>query len=143
MIIATQSSTVKPKLPNRYQRFARMALELASILDNNMTYQLCSLIVKRNRVLAVGYNSRKTSPMMQNSHMQMWHAESHAVSRCPQNELDGAEIIVARVRSSGKPGLARPCKICEDILRRYGIRRVFYTVNGNDSEQIEIEEMRL
>ncbi len=122
----------------RIQRFARIAVELAGALDNGMTHQLCALVLKKNRVLAIGYNSRKTSPIMQDSRMQMQHAESHAITRCRPDELQGADIIIARCRPSGKPGLAKPCEICERILRSRGVRRVFYTINSENSENPEL-----
>jgi deoxycytidylate deaminase len=73
----------------------------------------------------------------------MLHAECDAVLRCPEAAVEGAEVIVVRIKPSGKPGLARPCEVCEKILRRFGIRRVFYTTNSDDAENPEVKEMRL
>ena len=75
--------------------------------------------------------------------MSMLHAECDALLRCHKAAVDGAEVIVARVRPSGKPGLARPCNTCESILKRSGVRRVFYTINSDDPENPQLEEMRL
>lgn len=137
------TSLVKAQqLPKRYQRFASIALQLADTIDRNVTHQLCALVVKKNRVLSIGYNSSKTHPIM-DTRMQMIHAECDAILRCPEAVVDGAEVIVARIKPSGKPGLARPCEVCEKILKRFGVRRVFYTTNSEDPDNPEIEEMRL
>ncbi len=125
----------------RIQKFARAALELADAVDSDVTHQLCSLVVKKNRVLSVGYNSPKTHPMS-DTKMQQLHAEMHAVLKCPEGDLRGADVVVARARSEGKAGLARPCEVCQGILKRCGVRRVYYTTNWDD-ENPEIEEMRL
>ena len=75
--------------------------------------------------------------------MQQLHAEMHALIQCADKHLQGAEVIVARTRPSGKPGLAKPCGVCESILKRSGIRRVFYTIDSDDAENPQLEEMRL
>jgi len=75
--------------------------------------------------------------------MQQLHAEMSAVLRCPDTAVEGAEVVVVRLKPSGKPGLARPCSVCETILRRFGIKRVFYTINCDTPEDPQIEEMHL
>ena len=129
-------------LPNRYYRFADIALQLAEESNNGMTHTLCALVVRKSKVIAIGYNSRKTSPRM-DTRMNMLHAEYHAILRCPESDLRGCDVVVARARSQGKAGLARPCEACQEILRRGGIKRVFYTTNWDDNTTEAIEEMRL
>lgn len=118
-----------------------MALQLAKEAEHDVTYQLCALVVSKNRVLSVGYNQPKTHTISAETPMQQLHAELDAIVRCQDTE--GSEVIVARIKPSGKPGLAKPCEICEKIMRRFGIRKVFYTVNSDDPLAPEIEELRL
>ncbi len=75
--------------------------------------------------------------------MQQLHAEMHAVIRCADKDLLGADMIVARARSGGQAGLARPCQTCQSVLKRCGIKRVFYTTNWDDPVTPDIEELRL
>jgi deoxycytidylate deaminase len=128
---------------SRQQRFAKIAVELAGALDQDITHQLCALVVSKNRVLSVGYNQPKTHPISKDTTMQQLHAEMHAMIRCADKDLLGADVIVARTRPSGKPGLAKPCEVCEGILRRFGVRRVFYTVDCETPDSPELEEMKL
>jgi len=134
--------TTTTKIAARYYKFANIALQLAEEANNSMTHSLCAILVRKNKVLSVGYNSRKTSPRMATK-MNMVHAELSAILRCPENDLRGCDIIVARARSEGRSGLARPCGRCQDILRRVGIRRVIYTTNFDDLTTMEVEKMRL
>lgn len=127
----------------RYRRLAAIALELAFEVDSDMEHQLCALVVNKNRVLAVGYNHRKTHPMSTGTPMQQLHAEMHAVLQCAPEDLDGIDLVVARGRPSRTPGMAKPCGVCQNILRRFGVKRVFYTTTGGTPEAPEIEEMRL
>lgn len=129
-------------LVSRHQKFAKIALELATAATHDVTHQLCALVTNKNRVLSIGYNSAKTHPIM-DTKMQMLHAECEAILRCPEGDLRGSDVVVARARSGGKAGLARPCKMCEELLRRCGVRRVFYTTNWDDDTTSDIQEMRL
>ena len=129
-------------IPTRYYKFADIALQLAEEADNSMTHSLCALVVKKSRVISIGYNSRKTSPKM-TTRMQMYHAEYHAILRCSESDLRGCDVVVARARSKGQAGLARPCSACEATLRERGIRRVIYTTNYDDSATSAIEIIRL
>ena len=130
-------------LVSRHQKFAKIALELAAAAEHDVTHQLCALVVCKNKVLSVGYNQPKTHTISADTAQQQLHAEMHAVLGCPEAAVEGAEVIVARSKPSGKPGLAKPCEVCEKILRRFGVRRVFYTTNSDDPECPEIEEMKL
>lgn len=128
----------------RYRRFARIALELAfEVEGDGMEHQLCALVVNKNRVLAVGYNHRKTHPISAGTRMQQLHAEMHAVLQCSPDTLAGIDLVVARGRASKTPGMAKPCAVCQNILRRFGIKRVYYTTSSGTPEAPEIEEMRL
>lgn len=136
--------TTEPITTSRFRRFAKIALELAlEIEDTGVDHQLCALVVSKNRVLSVGYNSHKTHPISLGTPMNQLHAEMHAVLQCSPEDLSGIDVVVARGRPSGKPGMAKPCSVCENILRRFGIRRVFYTISSENANEPEVEEMRL
>lgn len=126
---------------SRYQRFAKVAFELAAASDHKGDHKLCALVVWKNEVLSVGYNQHKTHPISADTKLQQLHAEMHALLRCPDPE--GADVIVVRAKASGRPGLARPCAVCEGILRRSGVRRVLYTIDCDDPDDPQLEEMKL
>lgn len=125
----------------RQQKLARAALELAAAHEHDVTHQLCALVVHKNMVLSVGYNQPKTHPISIDTPMQQLHAEMDALLRCGSTE--GVDVIVVRSKPSGKPGLAKPCEVCENILRRFGVRRVFYTIDSETPDELQLEEMRL
>ncbi len=90
---------------------------------------------KKGRVLSIGQNSyTKTHPMMSEygmpfnePHKTFLHAEVHAIVRC--KNLDKAhKISVFRYNQSGKPLLAKPCKICQSAIDATGIKVIEYTV---------------
>lgn len=127
----------------RYQRFAKIALELAGETKHSMTHSLVALVVSKNKVLSIGYNQPKTHPISIETPMQMLHAELDALVRCADDDAEGAEVVVVRLKSSGRPGLSKPCGVCQKVLRRFGVRRVLYTTNSEDPNNPELKELKL
>ena len=122
-------------MTSRYTRFVKVGLDLACAAhrDKECYYQLCALVVKKKRVLSVGYNNPKTHPLA-NTKMRQLHAEMDAIIRCTPDQLDGAELIVVRARRDRKVGMAKPCRACDAFVRRMGLKRVYYTVDSPNWE---------
>ncbi len=89
---------------------------------------------KKGRVLSVGQNSYvKTHPLQKkfaektgNPHKITLHAEIAAIVKC--RSLSKAHTIkIFRFDGDGRPGLAKPCKICADAIRAAGIKNIQHT----------------
>ena len=89
---------------------------------------------KRGRILSIGYNNyTKTHPLQQRlakkhnlEHKIYIHAELHAILRC--NDITKAhKIFVCRYDYLGNAKLAKPCKMCMDVIQIVGIKEVEYT----------------
>lgn len=98
-------------------------------------YRIAAIIVSGGRLVAVGRNSRKTSPVVarlaamiggRDGRRNCLHAELDALGRSPIHAR-GAVMYVARVHADGVTANSQPCPICQMELRRCGIRRAFYT----------------
>ena len=110
----------------RYLRLADRAVSLAADHSHETIHMHCALVVRKNRIVSIGYNSRRTSPQVK-TRMRMWHAESAAMHRCSPKDLKGADLVVVRYRRDGKTGLSRPCKVCLEGIKNLHVKRVFYT----------------
>lgn len=56
------------------------------------------------------------------------HAELAAIFKVKnKKKLKGAIIFVYRQTKNGNFGMARPCCMCMDLIRHYGIKKVIYT----------------
>ena len=89
---------------------------------------------KRGMVLSVGENSYiKTHPQMAltgkkvgRPEKSFLHAELAAILKC--RNLDKAyRIFVSRIGKNGQPALAKPCPICESLIKESGIKIVEHT----------------
>lgn len=91
-----------------------------------------AVLVKGGRVLAQGINKPKTNQFIETyAHHEdcTIHAEAHVILQVRKKiDLNGAKLYVARMRKNDKqPGISKPCIMCQKIIRRYGIKKVFYT----------------
>jgi hypothetical protein len=63
---------------------------------------------------------------------------AHAEARLVRKLDAGSIVYVARVRKEdGKMALSKPCKDCERVLRRRGIKRVEYSINEHEFGVLE------
>ncbi len=57
------------------------------------------------------------------------HAEVRAVLKAGRKDIRCATIFIFRSNKNGKIGMAKPCTLCEALLRDKGIKNVFYTTS--------------
>jgi len=110
------------------------AIKLASKLNDNK-YNLVAIITdKKGKILSTGKNSyTKTHPKMAlwskkygNPYRIYLHAECHAILKLKEND-DPYVIYVARTGKNGEPLNSKPCKICMNVIKKVGIKEIFYT----------------
>lgn len=104
---------------------------LAKKLSKQSTHpkhQLGAVIIKGNTVLSIGFNKYKTSPRS-NHPWAFIHAENSCLNSLDKSAV-GADIYVYRETKSGMLANSKPCKYCYQMLKRAGIRRVYYTVDN-------------
>jgi len=62
------------------------------------------------------------------------HAEVDALVGVKYQDLRGSIMFVSRTSNTGRIGMAKPCSICSEVLRSYGIRKVYYTTSTSIGE---------
>ena len=119
--------------------------ELAKYASLNSDFYKChtgAVAIYRNKVLAIGWNSEKLSPMQARYNTKTRgfdghkfrstiHAEMMVVTKIKYLDIDFSQVRIFVWRGQDVPELSKPCKACEQALRDLGIRKVFYT--GNNS----------
>jgi deoxycytidylate deaminase len=58
------------------------------------------------------------------------HAEMDAISRVKNKQhLKGATIYVARKGRNQKAGMSCPCKMCQGLISKYGLKKAVFTTD--------------
>ena len=88
---------------------------------------------KRGVPIATGINDyKKSSPIMKQLaarvglHDKIYlHAEVLAILRSGDRKI--SSIYIERYNTDGSPALAKPCPVCQEAIKLWGIKNVFYT----------------
>lgn len=121
----------------------KAALDLTHTCDKDMDFYHSAVIVGGGKVISTGVNRWVTNGFVEHytnrirgprDYTLVMHAEMDAVLKARnKTDLNGCKIYLARRRKDqftpGLPGVARPCPICEEVLRAYGIKRAYYTMD--------------
>jgi len=123
-------------------------LALEHEFDKGLEFFLCAIIVKGGKILSTGFNKKATNAFVEHfadrarghrDYCMSTHAEQDAVLRARGKiDLRGSKIFVARIKTSGGMGMARPCSMCEHVLYNYGISKAYYSISDTEFGEMKI-----
>lgn len=95
---------------------------------------------RKGRLISVGTNSYKKSHPLQAYFARKvgepfktnLHAEVHALIQSKGKQVH--TLLVQRFDSQGNPKLAKPCKICQEAMRAFGVTKAIYTTESGKEE---------
>lgn len=89
------------------------------------------IIYRGGSVVARGTNTYRNQPgIIEDINALSVHAEINALKR--GSNISGAVLYVARVNNKGEPRQSRPCPDCLAAAKTAGIKRIVYTVSGEE-----------
>ena len=125
---------------SRDKRYYSLAGKASSFSDYKKCHIGC-IAVYKNRVIAVGYNTNKTSPLQAEYNKYRdyilppqkngIHAEMSCLIKIKDMDIDFSKVILYIYREdfNGNLAISRPCMACEHAIRDYGIKHIHYTGN--------------
>lgn len=93
-------------------------------------FRLGAAIVSGRKVVSIGYNQMlRTNPLVRKyDQFKAIHAEVSAIIRIKNKELlRGSTLVVYRETKNGVQEIAKPCDVCQKIMRDFGIIEVYYS----------------
>lgn len=101
--------------------------------SDHTKHKLGASVTRNGKIISSGYNHhRKTNPQIKaigGCDLKTVHAEMDSIFKLKNKELlKGATVAVYREKKDGSLGCARPCPICMNFLRFYGVKKVIYTI---------------
>lgn len=128
----------------KFVRIAKRAALKGSFRNkrNQLRFRTGAVLAKGGSVVSVGWNENRYCSYSSRfrEHLEgTMHAEVRAILNKPRHITEGCDIYVVRLSSDGKDlRMAKPCAMCEEVLRRAGIRRVFYSNNESEIEVLNL-----
>lgn len=118
----------------KHKRFFELAKKLSYKSDYH--HKIGAVVVKKNKILSLGFNKpNKTHPASPNF-WKTTHAEFDAIWSCNKEDLKGASIYIFRQHKNGCLASSKPCKDCHNLIVYSGIKKVYYTDEGQFKEFI-------
>ena len=66
------------------------------------------------------------------------HAELGCVLGISRDVTSGSDIYVCRVNKQNEFRLSKPCRMCHDIMKHVGIKRVYYTTEDGSVKMYKL-----
>lgn len=112
----------------RYERLLKSLIEKSTC----HAYRIGAVLAKGSNVISVGFNHWGTRQIIErHRHIRpnndTVHAEIHAILGVSKEEAAKCTLYVGRFTKEGRPANAKPCPLCQTILKEMGVKRVFYT----------------
>lgn len=137
------SSDSLPRLTEtRIKHYLNLARN-ACYYSDFMKTRLGAVLIYKGKVMSIGWNSNKTSPLQKNlnrlrdipvdcseAHHTL-HAEVACLTKAKDLDIDWsrASLFVCRIKKDGTRGISRPCKGCMALIKSLGIKNLYYTTN--------------
>lgn len=130
-------------------RFFKEAKKASKNSDFRKTNLGC-VVVYKNKVVSVGYNSQKTHPVQKkynvfrgipSNNLGKVHAETKALSMLLEADLDWNNVTVYTYREhkDGSLAMARPCNSCMQLMKNLGIRKICYSTDMGFAKEVITE----
>ena len=128
--------------------FFNAARAVSELSDHK--HKLGCVVVLGHRIISSGHNSKsKCHALQARLDKEMFgcesfgplHAEVDALLSLIKKRVDlsRASIYIYREHKDGTPALAHPCSRCMGLIKRCGIKKIYYTTNdGYAVENVEL-----
>ena len=94
-----------------------------------MSYRHGSVVFKGGSILGAGYNWPVAPPTEDHRRFSI-HSERDALKGLHGSQIHGANMFSVRISNSGSIANAAPCRGCRKLLRRKGIKNVYWIEDG-------------
>ena len=107
-------------------------------MGNKRVYHVAAILTRKGRVVRIGENTSKTHPRFKRQYPDgTWASHMHAEMNVLRFAQPGDEIEVMRFSKCGNNlTMAKPCYLCEEAMKKAGIKRVKYTNWSGEWEEI-------
>lgn len=128
VIVLCRTLYYKTSLSSTDRRRLNRAINLAKIGACKKKHG--AVLVAGGRVMSVGINTNRNDPAIIGDAQLNYsvHAEAAAI-RALGHPVKNGIMYVARVDKRGNPKMSKPCIKCQELLRKYGVKKVVYTVD--------------
>jgi cytidine deaminase len=113
---------------NKYFRLAKQVALKGDSKEARRRYRLGAVGIRNDGTIVTASNISNRHP----------EPNAHAEARLSRKLDWDATVYVVRIYQDGTLANARPCRKCRDILRRKGVKRVYYSITETELGILEL-----
>jgi deoxycytidylate deaminase len=102
-----------------------LELAVSQALKSPMQHKHGAVIWKKGQIIGAGYNYHVSGSNPKQRQISI-HSEKDCLSGLRGDQIYGADILAIRVKKNGSLSHGAPCKGCKKLLKRKGVRKVFW-----------------
>lgn len=118
--------------------YIRMATKMAANITHMLRNKHAAILVERKKILSIGINKTKSSPMQKKfarlPHLNFIHAEIDCLKNISIDNPKHVTLYVVQFRN-GKLEESCPCDGCAGAIRHVKIHRVVHSINNGIVEK--------
>jgi hypothetical protein len=126
--------------PRILKRAVETAHALCPINWKNVNNSHIAFLVKKNKIVKIGWNKKKTHPKIAKHPYHDGYVNTHAeldvILKSGLDNLDDHSMIVLRVDRKGRLANSKPCTGCLSLLKSYNLSEVFYSDTEGKIEKL-------
>lgn len=100
-------------------------LAISQAKKSPMVHKHGAVVWKTKRILGAGYNYHNTPPSDSTRRFSI-HSERDALFGLAASQINNSSMLAIRVNSSGELISCKPCKGCYKLLKRKGVKKVYW-----------------
>ena len=102
-------------------------------------WRVVAILVNKKPICITSNNLNKTHPQIfKLNPLKRLHAEFRCIKKSPTGKLKNGILYVLRFNSNDELCLAKPCKMCMSFIKSAGIKKIIYSNNYSELEQIMV-----
>lgn len=111
------------------ERFFDLAKKMSK-KSNHPEYKIGGCIVNNSKIISLGFNKYKTHSRSNHPYKHI-HCEMDCILGVDTNSLEGSTLYLYRENKQGTIASSKPCKWCNELIKKAGIKFICYTDYGD------------
>jgi tRNA(Arg) A34 adenosine deaminase TadA len=88
-----------------------------------------AVLLRKDKPISVGFNKTKAPNKKFITRFDTTHAEVCALATSGKDYLDKTTMYIYREDKKGNIKMSRPCEYCLAELKKFGVKKIYYTTN--------------
>ena len=111
------------------KKYFELAAKVAVLKKDRRSFYLGAVAVRGDGIIV----STSNGPAIMSGNEKNYFPKAHAEHRLCRKLTPGSVVYVVRVRRGDKKVCnARPCKTCQNAMRKRGVTKVIYSISPNE-----------